>query len=130
MADIVAGHHINGECKTVHLDLPPLSFSRREAIANDFTDHADLMDCQDAKDSYKTCMRMKKDFYESDCERAPSPGMDMHLCDNIDDLQMWCHMQGYGDTAEAMPESSFPSGNDLDRKLCLTFQGIKHHGWK
>uniref|UniRef100_H2YEI6 Uncharacterized protein n=1 Tax=Ciona savignyi TaxID=51511 RepID=H2YEI6_CIOSA len=50
--------------------------------------------------------------------RAPSPGMEIRF---EEDLQFWCHMQGYGDTAESITEDSPPRGYQL--------KGVRSTGW-
>lgn len=68
--------------------------------------------------------------------RAPSPGMDMQL--QSDDMQLWCHENGYGDTAEAMPGGStclkhrqtFKTETGYDRTACANFRGLQARGWQ
>lgn len=50
---------------------------------------------------------------QNQCTRAPSPGMDIQLQADMD-MQLWCHQNGYGDTAELMPS---PDGSS-----CLKYR--------
>ena len=69
------------------------------------------------------------------CARAPSPGMDLLQFGESNDIQLWCHLHGYGDTAEAIPDDSamqdtadkhsFPSGSSFQQRL----RGIQARGW-
>nr|XP_002123436.3 ankyrin repeat domain-containing protein 10 isoform X2 [Ciona intestinalis] len=53
------------------------------------------------------------------CFRAPSPGMDFRV---DEDMQLWCHMHGYGDTAESLSEDE----HSIPR---YKLKGIQTTGW-
>ncbi|CAK8697293.1 unnamed protein product [Clavelina lepadiformis] len=89
----------------------------------------DLMDCSSSDNNFAFNGRAH-DVYV----RAPSPGMDMKL-HLEDDLQLWGHLHGYGDTAECIDEDDFATnlkqknfnGND---EFCQSLRGIHNMGWQ
>nr|XP_039255448.1 ankyrin repeat domain-containing protein 10-like [Styela clava] len=71
------------------------------------------------------------------CRRAPSPGMDIQLQEM--DMQLWCHQNGYGDTAETMPSpdksscfkhrQSFSKNGQRLENSPVCARGIQARGW-
>lgn len=59
--------------------------------------------------------------------REPSPGIDFNQNKDEYDLQLWGYMQGYGDTAECIPDDS--SINNNCKEYCISLQGVKSKGW-
>ena len=95
-------------------------YVRREAIASDFPDID--MECGDGNHGNTT--ELKQRLSGNDCLRAPSPGMDTYA--DMTDLD-YGYVNGYGDTAEVMPDDV--SGYGYDRKHCFQLQGVKNKGW-
>ena len=66
-----------------------------------------------------------------DFARPPSPGMDINW-QMGDDLQLWGHLHGYGDSAECIPDDDFDlakrnvNGNN---NSSLKFRGLQARGW-
>lgn len=73
--------------------------------------------------------------------RAPSPGMEMRVHGD-EDMQLWCHLNGFSDTAETIPPSNsisptscmkhrqpFQNKNCYDKTVCNDFRGMQSRGW-
>ena len=70
--------------------------------------------------------------FADDVPRAPSPGMDINW-HRGDDLQLWGHLHGYGDTAESFPDDNFllSDQNAGGFKTCpQTIKGVQARGWR
>ena len=63
--------------------------------------------------------------------RAPSPGMDINW-QMGDDLQLWGHLHGYGDTAECIPDDDIIVGAqnaNANNNNSFTYRGLQARGW-